>query len=167
MCKKAAARDEQVLAITEACVRLGVTEATPESTERMLHALESVGDQAVPGACTCEGRGTEEHPIGCPARLTRAHRGPGRNDRQPSPRDVIVLSRTDTIVLTVIRHWEEGTFTTWEEAMTALVCYLAESRAKLLAQVTEMNLKQQPRDVIVTAEEAVASAKKTFGLKKE
>lgn len=52
--------------------------------------------------------------------------------RQPTPQDVMRYAENNPIVQTVLEAWKRGTFGTWEEAMTALVCYLADQNATLM-----------------------------------
>src|SRR5438094_4273893 len=56
--------------------------------------------------------------------------------RQPTVQDVFLHARNDTIVQMVLEGWKHGYFRTWEEAMVACVCYLADDRAKLLRTAT-------------------------------
>ena len=53
-----------------------------------------------------------------------------------TPGDVLRFARENQIVATVVRSWQEGDFRTWEEAMTAAVCYLAQQNEQLLKSAT-------------------------------
>jgi hypothetical protein len=71
-----------------------------------------------------------------------------RRQIQCTPADVMRIARDNAIVATVIRGWQEGDFRTWEEAMTAAVCYLAQQNDQLLKTATMKMERSIPSIVI-------------------
>ena len=65
-----------------------------------------------------------------------------------TPADVMRIARDNTIVAAVVRAWQEGDFRTWEEAMTAAVCYLAQQNDQLLRSAT-MKMERSPLPTMV------------------
>lgn len=67
--------------------------------------------------------------------MNQAAQPPVWATRTPVPADVLRYALSDHIVALVIEHWKKGGFRSWEDAMTACVCYLAEERANLLRRL--------------------------------
>lgn len=65
----------------------------------------------------------------------------GSSRRSGTPQDVLRVSRDNQTVRVCLDAWEHGHFRTWEEAMTACVCYLADQNNQLLkhAVMPEIN----------------------------
>lgn len=64
-----------------------------------------------------------------------------RTSRPRTPQDVLRISRDNPIVRACLDAWEHGHFRTWEETMTACVCYLADQNSQLIqrAVMPEIN----------------------------
>jgi hypothetical protein len=56
----------------------------------------------------------------------------GSGRRAGTPQDVLRISHDNTTVRACLDAWEHGYFRTWEEAMTACVCYLADQNNELI-----------------------------------
>ena len=72
-----------------------------------------------------------------------------RRQIQCTPADVMRIARDNAIIATVVRAWQEGDFRTWEEAMTAAVCYLARQNDQLLRSATIKMERSPPQTVVI------------------
>lgn len=63
--------------------------------------------------------------------------------RFATPQDVIRIARDNLTVRTCLDAWERGHFATWEQAMTACVCYLADQNSRLLEHAVMPEINQE------------------------
>lgn len=68
--------------------------------------------------------------------------------RMPTVADVMKYKANDTIVASVVDAWTNGAFGTWEAAMVACVCYLAEDRKRLLDGAVQDAMKRPTSHIV-------------------
>ena len=70
-----------------------------------------------------------------------------------TPHDVIRLGRDNATVRACLDAWERGHFHTWEQAMTACVCYLADQNNRLTERAVLQDITRPIELTINDAEE--------------